>query len=372
MPKIRVLIVDDAVVLRRMLTQVIEQDDELEVAGVAANGKIALQKIPQCNPDILTLDVEMPEMDGIATLRELRKTYPRLPVVMCSTLTARGAATTIDALSAGATDYVTKPANVGSVLEGLELMRDQLVPKIKAIMGKTAQGPATGSARPRPGATPASGTSAGALRAVKAAPRVPFVGPVDAIAIGCSTGGPNALNDLFSALPSAPPVPMFVTQHMPPLFTSFLAERLSRCGPVRVHEGKEGMTVLPGNAYLAPGGYHMIAKREGTTVKLHLNEEPPENSCRPAVDVMFRSLANVYGGHVLGAVLTGMGADGTRGAAVLREKGAFVMAQDQATSVVWGMPGTLVEAGLADAVLPLSQIPVELHRRTLDSRRRAA
>lgn len=370
MPKIRVLIVDDAVVLRRMLTQVIEQDEELEVAGVAANGKIALQKIPQCNPDIITLDVEMPEMDGIATLRELRKTYPRLPVVMCSTLTARGAATTIEALSAGATDYVTKPANVGSVLEGLELMRDQLVPKIKAIMGKSAQGPGAAPARPRTAG--AAGSGIGALKAIKAPPRVPFVGPVDAIAIGCSTGGPNALNDLFTALPAAPPVPMFVTQHMPPLFTSFLAERLSRCGPVRVHEGKEGMTVLPGNAYLAPGGYHMIAKREGTTVKLHLNEEPPENSCRPAVDVMFRSLANVYGGHVLSAILTGMGADGTRGAALLREKGAFVMAQDQATSVVWGMPGTLVEAGLADAVLPLSQIPVELHRRTLDSRRRAA
>ncbi len=364
MPKIRVLIVDDAVVLRRMLTQVIEQDEALEVAGVAANGKIALQKITQCNPDILTLDVEMPEMDGIATLRELRKTHPRLPVVMCSTLTAKGAATTIEALSAGATDYVTKPANVGSVLEGLELMRDQLVPKIKAIMGPAARGPAPSAA---PAARAALGTPV-----PRAVPRPPVAGPVEAIAIGCSTGGPNALNDLFTALPSAPPVPMFVTQHMPPLFTAFLAERLSRCGPVRVHEGKQGMTVLPGNAYLAPGGYHMIVKREGTAVRLHLNEEPPENSCRPAVDVMFRSIANVYGGHVLGTILTGMGADGTRGAAVLREKGAVILAQDQATSVVWGMPGTLVEAGLADAVLPLSKIPFELHRRTLDSRRRAA
>ncbi|MFN8586790.1 MAG: chemotaxis response regulator protein-glutamate methylesterase [Candidatus Eisenbacteria bacterium] len=369
MPRIRVLIVDDAVVIRRMLTQVIEQDDALEVAGVAANGKIAMQRIPQVNPDLVTLDVEMPEMDGITTLREIRKAYPRLPVIMCSTLTAKGAATTIEALSAGATDYVTKPANVGSVVEGLGLMRDQLVPKIKAICD-------------RPDARPAAPAGAGAAaRIVRPAPPVarptahlrPAVsGPVEAIAIGCSTGGPNALHELFAALPGVPPVPIFITQHMPPLFTSCLAERLGRSGPVRVHEGKEGMAVLPGNAYLAPGGYHMIAKRDGVLVRLHLNEDPPENSCRPAVDVLFRSLASVYGGHVVAAVLTGMGADGTRGAAVLREKGAHVIAQDQATSVVWGMPGSLVEAGLADAVLPLARIPHELHRRSLEQRRRAA
>ncbi len=364
MPKIRVLIVDDAVVIRRMLTQVIEQEPELEVAAVAANGKIALQRIPQVTPDIVTLDVEMPEMDGITTLRELRRLYPKLPVVMCSTLTAKGAATTIEALSAGATDYVTKPANVGSVVEGLELMRDQLVPKIKAICGRrppTALGTnAIAGAKGAPAITKPAG------------PKPVVAGPIEAIAIGCSTGGPNALHDLFAALPGAPPVPIFITQHMPPLFTSCLAERLGRLGPVRVHEGKEGMAVLPGNAYLAPGGYHMVAKRDGVLVRLHLNEDPPENSCRPAVDVMFRSLAAVYGGRLVAAVLTGMGADGTRGGAVLREKGAHLIAQDQASSIVWGMPGALVEAGLADAVMPLSQIPFELHRRALDQRRRAA
>ena len=368
MPRIRVLIVDDAVVLRRMLTQVIEQDDALEVAGVAANGKIALQRITQVNPDIVTLDVEMPEMDGIATLRALRKTHPRLPVIMCSTLTAKGAATTIEALSAGATDYVTKPANVGSVLEGLTLMRDQLVPKIKALcagdMPAKPQARAAATAGAAPRAVPGTPKPAG--------PKPVVTGPVEAIAIGCSTGGPNALNELFAALPAAPPVPIFITQHMPPLFTSFLAERLGRIGPVRVHEAKDGMAVQPGNAYLAPGGYHMVVRRDGVHVRLQLNEDPPENSCRPAVDVMFRSIANVYGGHVVGAVLTGMGADGTRGGAALREKGAHLIAQDQATSVVWGMPGSLAEAGLADAVMPLSQIPLELHRRTLEQRRRAA
>ncbi len=362
MPKIRVLIVDDAVVIRRMLTQVIEQDDELEVASVAANGKIALQRIPQVNPDIVTLDVEMPEMDGITTLRELRKLYPKLPVVMCSTLTAKGAATTIEALSAGAADYVTKPANVGSVVEGLELMRDQLVPKIKAICGRRSPS-APGSHAATKGAPPI---------AKPTTPKPVVHGPIEAIAIGCSTGGPNALHEVFAGLPGAPPVPIFITQHMPPLFTSCLAERLGRLGPVRVHEGKEGMAVLPGNAYLAPGGYHMIAKRDGVVVRLHLNEEPPENSCRPAVDVMFRSLASVYGGRLVAAVLTGMGSDGTRGGALLREKGAFLIAQDQASSIVWGMPGSLVDAGLADAVLPLDKIAFELHRRSLDQRRRAA
>jgi two-component system chemotaxis response regulator CheB len=361
MPKIRVLIVDDAVVLRRMLSQVIEQDPELEVAGIAANGKIALQRIPQVNPDIVTLDVEMPEMDGITTLREIRKLYPKLPVLMCSTLTAKGAATTIEALSAGASDYVTKPANVGSVLEGLELMRDQLVPKIKAFCGKQLAPPP----RPRPAAS-----GAALVRPVR--PRTIAKGPIEAIAIGCSTGGPNALNDLFSALPSAPPIPIFITQHMPPLFTAFLAERLTRCGPVPMHEGKEGMAVVPGHAYVAPGGYHMTARREGTLVRLHLNEDPPENSCRPAVDVMFRSLADVYGGHLVSVILTGMGADGTRGCELIRERGGVVLAQDEESSVVWGMPGSIVEAGLADAVLPLKQFPLELHRRAHEARRMAA
>jgi two-component system chemotaxis response regulator CheB len=197
-------------------------------------------------------------------------------------------------------------------------------------------------------------------------------GPIEAIAIGCSTGGPNALNDLFAALPAAPPVPIFITQHMPPLFTAFLAERLTRCGPVPMHEGKDGMLVEPGHAYVAPGGFHMVVRREGAAVRLRLNEEPPENSCRPAVDVMFRSLPAVYGGHVLAAVLTGMGSDGTRGSEVIREHGGVVLAQDQDSSVVWGMPGSVVEAGLADGVFPLQKFPFELHRRALEARRMAA
>lgn len=363
MPKIRVLVVDDAVVIRRMLSEVVEKDPQLELAGVAANGRIALQKIPQVNPDIVTLDIEMPELDGIATLREIRKTYPRLPVIMCSTLTSRGAVATIDALSAGASDYVTKPANVGGIIEGIQMMESQLVPKIKSLCAGMLPTDTTLHLKP------ASGAHARPLPPPAARPTG---NTIDALAIGTSTGGPNALHDVFAGLPQAPPVPIFVVQHMPPLFTAMLAERLDKAGPVRVHEAVEGMVVEPGHAYLAPGGHHMDVRREGNRVCLRLHDAPPENSCRPAVDVTFRSLPAVYGGNVLAVVMTGMGQDGLRGCEALRERGAQIVVQDEASSVVWGMPGYIAHAGLADAVVPLTQIPLEIHRRIRDRRKVAA
>ncbi len=352
MPKIRVLVVDDAVVMRKMITEVLSGDPQIEIAGTAANGRIAIQKIPQVNPDLVTLDVEMPEMDGIETLREIRKVYPKLPVIMFSTLTAKGAGTTLDALALGATDYVTKPANVGSVGEGIHRLGTELVPKIKAHCRHL-----------RVGGPPGEHTEfVSRLKPVVVPPRA-VARPVEIVAIGTSTGGPNALAEVFKNFPGNFPVPIVIVQHMPPMFTALLAERLGTGSAIRFQEGAEGQVVQPGNAYIAPGGKHMEVRREGLRTVLHLTEAPPENSCRPAVDVLFRTVAACYKGGTLGVILTGMGQDGLRGCEWIREQGGQVIAQDEKSSVVWGMPGCVVQAGLADTVLPLPQVRGEIVRR---------
>jgi two-component system chemotaxis response regulator CheB len=340
MPKIRVLIVDDAVVFRRLLSETLAADPALEVAGTAANGRIALAKMPQLNPDLVVLDVEMPEMDGLATLAELRKAYPRLPVIMFSALTERGAAATLDALALGASDYFTKPATEG-MAASLEVVREQLIPKIKALC---AAPPA-----PRP--------------CVAAPPAPSAKAPVEAVAVAASTGGPNALAELFAALPRDFPVPLLIVQHMPPMFTRLLAERLTAQGGIPVEEGRTGALVQPGRAWIAPGDHHMIVTRDGTQARLLLHQDPPENSCRPAADVLLRSVARAYGPRALAVVLTGMGQDGLRGCEAVREAGGQALAQDEATSVVWGMPGFVARAGLADRVLPLSLIGGEIVQR---------
>ncbi len=349
MPKLRILIVDDAVVVRKLLSETLANEPDIEVAGVAANGRIALQKIPQCNPDLVTLDIEMPEMDGLQTLREIRKSYPALPVLMFSTLTERGAAATLDALTLGASDYVTKPANVGSVAVAIERIRAEMVPKIKALCRRDPEPP---PARPRPAPRPCT----------PAARPAPMGGPsllaaatgIGVVSIGVSTGGPNALAELMPSLPQALGVPVLITQHMPPMFTRFLAERLNEKCALTVREGAHGMVIRPGEAYVAPGDFHMTLARAGGEVRLALNQDPPESSCRPAVDVMMRSVVALYGARTLAVILTGMGQDGLRGCELVREAGGRVLAQDEATSVVWGMPGFVTRAGLADAVLPLS------------------
>lgn len=350
MPKLRILVVDDAVVMRRLITEALSRDPGIEVVGVAAHGRIALAKIPQVNPDLVTMDVEMPELDGIATVRELRKSYPRLPVIMFSTLTERGAASTLEALAAGATDYVTKPANVGSVGLSVQRLEEELLPKIRLHCRHLA--PGGGAPVPAPAFVPP----------VRPPPR-PAAGPVELLCVGTSTGGPNALAEVFAALPAAPPVPIVIVQHMPVLFTKLLAERLDKVGPVRFAEGADGQRILPGHAYVAPGGRHMEVARDAAGLYLRLQDQPPENSCRPAVDVLFRSVATVCGGRALAVILTGMGQDGLHGCRLLREAGAAVLAQDEASSVVWGMPGHVAQAGLADRILPLNGVAPEIHRR---------
>lgn len=350
MPKIRVLIVDDAVVFRRMVAEELGADPAIEVVGTAANGRIALQKLPQVNPDIVILDVEMPELDGLATLREIRKTYPKLPVIMFSALTERGASETLDALALGATDYFTKPTNAGGLDASLQVLRDELIPEIKALCKQPEQAP------------PASVALAPMSRIRSAAT------PIEVVAIGTSTGGPNALADVFAGLPADFPVPLVLVQHMPPMFTRLLAERLTARSSLQVEEGHTGGILRPGHAWIAPGDYHMITVRDGTNLRLLIHQDPPENSCRPAADVLFRSVAQTFGPGALAVVLTGMGSDGLRGCEAIRAAGGQVIAQDEATSVVWGMPGFVVKAGLADKVLPLSLIGGEIVRRVRASR----
>jgi len=358
MPKLRVLIVDDSVVIRRLVSDIISADSDLEVAGVAANGRIALDRIPQVNPDIITLDVEMPEMDGLETLKELRKIYPRLPVIMFSTMTERGGVTTLDALSLGASDYVTKPANVGRVGEGIARVRDDLIPKIKALCGlrrSELRVPSSGlTQNPKPKTQNLTFRNSGAR--------------VEIVAIGTSTGGPNALADLLPELPGDFPVPVVIVQHMPPIFTKLLADRLAARIPLEIAEGNAGDPLRPGKIWIAPGDYHMGLEKSAHGAHVKLNQEPPENSCRPAVDVLFRSVVQVYGAGTLGVILTGMGQDGLRGCEYIREAGGQVLIQDEASSVVWGMPGIVARAGLADKELPLNQLAGEIVRRVWQGR----
>lgn len=341
MPKIRVLVVDDAVVMRRIISEAVSQDPELELAGWASNGKLALARIPQVNPDCITLDVEMPEMDGIATVAEIRKTYPRLPVIMFSTLTERGAAKTLEALARGATDYVTKPANVGSVVECIERLSSDLIPKIKAY------------ANPQHPPAKATATSSAIVRKPV---RRTFGSRPEIVCIASSTGGPNALTAVIPALPADFPVPIAIVQHMPPMFTDLFAKRLDEVSGLKVREAANGDELMSGKVYIAPGGKHLEILHEGGKRVCRLSDAPPENSCRPAADVLFRSAVRVFGGEILGVVLTGMGQDGLRGCEHIVEAGGTVIAQDQASSVVWGMPGAVAQAGIADQVLPLEQI----------------
>ncbi|GLW33928.1 chemotaxis-specific protein-glutamate methyltransferase CheB [Actinoplanes regularis] len=376
---ISVLVVDDSVVVRRLIVDALGGAPDIQVVGTAANGLLAQTKIDQLKPDVVTMDIEMPQMNGIEAVRELRKRHALLPVIMFSTLSMSGATATLEALAAGATDYVTKPSNVGSVAESIAAVREQLVPRIQALGGRRRpaagappRGPAPaaglrpGAAPSRPGPPPPGAARPGAMGPAPARPlaaRRGSQGRIDILAIGSSTGGPDALTKVLLELPADLPVPVVITQHMPPVFTKMFADRLDRSAPMKVVEAGDGMELAAGTVYIAPGDRHLVFNRRGTSTLTQLSGAPQENSCRPAVDVMFRSVAGVYGGTAFAAVLTGMGQDGRGGAKVLRDSGAEILAQDEASSVVWGMPGAVVAAGLADEVLPLDRIASALINR---------
>jgi two-component system chemotaxis response regulator CheB len=337
---ISVLVVDDSTVIRRLVTDVLSSDPGIQVVGTAPNGKIALEKIERLNPDLITLDVEMPVLDGVSTVRQLRRTRPKLPVIMFSTLTSVGADATLAALAAGASDYVTKPANVGSFAESLASVREQLLPRIHALCAKPLH-----RMRPQKPVEP---------RRAAAAPA--STEPIQAVVIASSTGGPEALRTVLTGLPGSLPVPVLVVQHMPPVFTDMLAKRIDTSSQLRVSEATNGEPLQAGRVYIAPGDQHLEVTRVGGQLRTKLHDGPKENHCRPAADVLFRSASKTYGGAVLGVVLTGMGQDGKRGSEALVAGGARVIAQDEQTSVVWGMPGVVTEAGLAEAVLPIGEV----------------
>ena len=340
---IRVLVVDDSIFMRKALTMILDEDPEVQVVDAARNGKEALEKVEALQPDVVTMDVEMPVMDGLTALKHIMAKFPR-PVVMVSSLTREGAETTIQALQAGAVDFIPKIRNfIGP--EGMALKK-QLVEKVKAAARARTQAlrkrPSLGHKPPAPGRMPAVGNLA---------PQV--------IAIGVSTGGPFALQKVIPQLPADFPCPVLIVQHMPPHFTRSLAERLNELSPLCVVEAKQGMLVEAGHVYIAPGGKHMtVSGRAALT--LRISEEPAETLHRPSVDVMFTSVAQAVGRKVLAVVMTGMGKDGLEGARVIKRMGGKVWAQDEASSVVYGMPKAVKEANLADVVLSLEQIPLAL------------
>jgi two-component system chemotaxis response regulator CheB len=355
MTQIQIMIVDDSIVVRKVLTNVLSSDPDLAIAGWASNGRLALAKLQTLRPDIILLDIEMPDMNGLETIPGIRKILPHTPIIMFSTLTERGAEATLDALALGASDYVAKPSNQNMAATSEAIQRD-LVPKIKVLCHfpvrvqnprSGVQSPATQAPRPE-------------IR-FHAAPLCSS--QLKIVAIGVSTGGPDALSKLLPSFPASFPLPVVIAQHMPPVFTTLLAKRLASKCALPVREGQPGELLGPSCVWIAPGDYHMVVQEEDHRMRLRTHQGPRENFCRPSVDVLFRSVAAVYGAHSLGVILTGMGQDGLKGCEALCAAGASVIVQDEASSVVWGMPGIVARAGLAERILPLDQICGEIMRR---------
>jgi two-component system, chemotaxis family, protein-glutamate methylesterase/glutaminase len=359
---IRVLVVDDTVTYRKIVSGLLANVAGVEVVGTAPNGKIALSKIEQLHPDLLTLDLAMPEMDGLEMLRRLKQSGSNVATIMLSALTTEGAQATMEALQLGAFDFVVKPSG-GTLEENLMRLRDDIRPKIEAFARtrriETGRH-GVGSGPPASHVSSAESSVAQRLRRVVAATAP--TGTPEVVALGISTGGPQALTRMLPMLPRDLPVPVLIVQHMPPVFTKSLADDLDRRCALRVCEATDGQTIQPGWIYIAPGGKQMRVERVDGDPVLRITDDPPENSCRPSVDHLFRSVAEVYGGNALGAIMTGMGNDGALGCRLLKRRGARILAQDEATCVVFGMPREPVQEGIADVVAPLDRIAAEITR----------
>ena len=355
MPQIQIMIVDDSLVARKVLISVLSSDPDLAIAGWASNGRLALAKLQTLRPDIILLDIEMPEMNGLETIPEIRRILPHTPIIMFSTLTEWGAEATLDALALGASDYVAKPSNQTLAATSEAIHRD-LVPKIRALCRFPARALLPGAG----GTSPIPPVHRPEARFSLTPPRF---AQLKIIAIGVSTGGPDALANLLPSFPANFPLPVVIVQHMPPIFTTLLAKRLASKCALPVREPQPGDLLGPSGIWLAPGDFHMVVQAEDHRMRLQTNQGPRENFCRPSVDVLFRSVAAVYGANALGVILTGMGQDGLKGCEALCAAGASVIVQDEASSVVWGMPGFVVRAGLAEKILPLDQIGNEIVRR---------
>jgi two-component system, chemotaxis family, protein-glutamate methylesterase/glutaminase len=376
---LRILAADDSAVMRSILWKLflLQKEDRsrelprMELCGVARDGVECLEQVKHLRPDVLVLDLEMPRLNGLEVLDRLRRENSELPVIMCSAYTEHGARSTLEALARGASDYVTKPAGQRDLDAAMQSLSQQLLPRIAAL-AKNARGrekkadraaPSGNSQNTRSEETPSKASS-----------------PIEVVVIGLSTGGPSALEQLLPKLPKDFPVPVLIVQHMPKLFTGALAERLDKSCALRVEEAYDNATIRPGTVWLAPGDAHMeIAPRRvmtgeenrgatacGSRVRLHQQE--PLNHCRPSVDYLFFSAARIYGAGTLALVMTGMGADGLNGARAVHKSGGVVLAQDEASSAVWGMPGRVSEAGIASATLPLWGIASALKQRVGEGR----
>lgn len=347
MEKIRVLTVDDSALMRQVLTTLLSKDPDIEVIGSAPDPYIARERIKALNPDVLTLDVEMPKMDGLTFLEKLMRGHP-MPVVMVSSLTEVGCETTLRALELGAVDFITKPKI--DLREGMEEVAQDLIGKIKAaacakVGGSKSYGSSVKAAPQLDTCKWKLGSGSGAM--LKTTDTI--------IAIGASTGGTEAVKEILVQLPPNTP-PILVTQHMPERFTKTWADRMNRLSRIAVKEAQDGDSVLPGHALVAPGGYHMELVRSGARYSVRINQNPPVNRHRPSVDVLFSSVAKYAGANAVGVILTGMGNDGAKELLTMKQAGAFTIAQDETSCVVFGMPKEAIKLGGADTILPLTDI----------------
>jgi two-component system, chemotaxis family, protein-glutamate methylesterase/glutaminase len=387
----RVLVVDDSVTIRRSLTDHLSRHPELTVTGAASSGRIALMKMPLLRPDVVALDIDMPEMDGLQTLAAIRAQYPKTKVIILSGPTQRDAAATLDALALGAKDYVAKPGDLAKDDQTFRHLADQLAVLIvlhsmpldtvqgaAALRRQSIQAPGPRPQAPgsRPQApdgrpqTPDAGRQTPVREATASLRELSHDKRVDIVAIGVSTGGPNALMAVIQRLSADFPVPILVVQHMPPVFTRLLADRINAHAALQVSEARSGQRLTPGTVWIAPGDFHMTVVNEASQVKIRTHQGPPEQSCRPSVDVLLRSVAAVYGSRALAVVMTGMGRDGVNGCAQIHAAGGQVVVQDEGSSVVWGMPGAVARAQLADRVVPLDGLPAEISDRVWKYRER--
>jgi two-component system, chemotaxis family, protein-glutamate methylesterase/glutaminase len=361
---LRLLVIDDSALYRQLVRNVLREIPGVEVVGMAKGGQEALSLIDELTPDLLTLDVQMPIMNGIELLRALKAKRSRVRAIMLSSLTANGAQTTTDALLEGAFDFIHKPSGADATANRQKLL-DELTQKIAAFQLTPAL---RRGLRTTPGPSPPTTPHAASFRSLAgpegAAPRC------DAVVIGTSTGGPVALSQVLPALPGSFPAPIFIVQHMPPQYTQSLANRLNERSEIEVVEGADGMTVAAGFAYIAPGGQHMKVERRGGRVVIGITADPPENSCRPAVDYLFRSASELYGAKLIAVIMTGMGRDGTEGCRAIKQRGGHVITQDAEGCAVFGMPKAVADEQLADETLPLGLIAEGLTRKVSGRRLR--
>ena len=359
MAKLRVLVVGDSVVLRRVLVRELSRDSGIEIIGTAPNARLALAKIAQATPDLVTLDIEMPDLDGLKTLAELRKSYPCLPIIVFSAFSEFGLLQH-KGFGFDAVDYVPKPTAGSEKNATLKAIRENLLPRIKEHVSRERsldQNP--------PDSEAGSASFASPVIPVKEIPDA----VIEIVVIGVSTGGPDALAELLPSFPEGFPVPILIVQHITPAFTELLARRLSSRSRIRVLEATSGELLRPAHAWLAPGGLHMVVEDASGGPRIRTEKGPPENSCRPSVDVLFRSAARIYGSRVLAVMMTGMGQDGFEGCKHIHRAGGRILVQDESSSVVWGMPRFVTQAGLFDRVVPLRELGPEIIRLVMQRRK---